>query len=106
MALSWSMDKIGPICRSVEDCALVFAAIHGPDGQDITVVDRPFVWNPAMNLNIAACFPGDSQVADAGTSFSLETAVGVQGFVTDAGTTYRSETGFNYIVNQRRSDSN
>src|SRR5712671_6747679 len=34
MALSWSMDKLGPICRSVEDCALVLSAIYGPDGKD------------------------------------------------------------------------
>jgi Asp-tRNA(Asn)/Glu-tRNA(Gln) amidotransferase A subunit family amidase len=45
MALAWSMDKIGPMCRSVEDCALVFAAIHGPDGHDPTVRDLPFSWN-------------------------------------------------------------
>jgi Asp-tRNA(Asn)/Glu-tRNA(Gln) amidotransferase A subunit family amidase len=44
MALSWSMDKIGPICRSVEDCALVFGAIHGFDGLDAAAVDRPFDW--------------------------------------------------------------
>lgn len=44
MALSWSMDKIGPIGRSVEDCALVFGAIHGADGLDPTAVDRPFHW--------------------------------------------------------------
>ncbi|RMH21304.1 MAG: amidase [Acidobacteria bacterium] len=44
MALSWSMDKIGPICRSVEDCALVFAHLHGRDGKDATTVDRPFAW--------------------------------------------------------------
>ena len=44
MALSWSMDKIGTMCRSVEDCALVFAAIHGADGIDTTAVDRPFRW--------------------------------------------------------------
>jgi len=44
MALSWSMDKLGPIARSIEDCALVFAAIEGPDGLDPTVVDRPFRW--------------------------------------------------------------
>ncbi len=44
MALSWSMDKIGPICRSVEDCALVFHAIHGSDGLDASVADRPFTW--------------------------------------------------------------
>ncbi len=34
MALSWTMDKIGPICRGVEDCAIVLNAIHGPDGHD------------------------------------------------------------------------
>jgi Asp-tRNA(Asn)/Glu-tRNA(Gln) amidotransferase A subunit family amidase len=38
------MDKIGPLARSVEDCALVFHAINGSDGFDHTVVDRPFDW--------------------------------------------------------------
>jgi Asp-tRNA(Asn)/Glu-tRNA(Gln) amidotransferase A subunit family amidase len=42
MALSWSMDKIGPICRTVEDCAIVFDAILGPDGEDQTLIDLPF----------------------------------------------------------------
>lgn len=42
MALSWSMDKIGPICRSVEDCVIVFDVIRGPDGEDPTTVDAPF----------------------------------------------------------------
>jgi Asp-tRNA(Asn)/Glu-tRNA(Gln) amidotransferase A subunit family amidase len=51
MALSWSMDKIGPICRSVEDCALVFEAIYGPDGKELSVVDLPFNWDPAADLN-------------------------------------------------------
>ena len=50
MALSWSMDKIGPICRSVEDCALVFEAIYGPDGNELAVVDLPFNWDPATDL--------------------------------------------------------
>jgi Asp-tRNA(Asn)/Glu-tRNA(Gln) amidotransferase A subunit family amidase len=50
MALSWSMDKIGPIGRSVEDCALVFNAIYGPDGLDSTVVDLPFNWQPDIRL--------------------------------------------------------
>ncbi|HEY1806275.1 MAG TPA: amidase [Terracidiphilus sp.] len=36
MALSWTMDKLGPICRSVEDCALVLDVIHGPDGKDLS----------------------------------------------------------------------
>ncbi|MEX2141095.1 MAG: amidase [Pirellulales bacterium] len=44
MSLAWSMDKIGPIARSVEDCALIFGAIHGYDGHDPTAVDRPFAW--------------------------------------------------------------
>jgi Asp-tRNA(Asn)/Glu-tRNA(Gln) amidotransferase A subunit family amidase len=50
MALAWSMDKIGPMCRSVEDCALVFAAIHGPDGHDPTVRDLPFSWNARADV--------------------------------------------------------
>jgi Asp-tRNA(Asn)/Glu-tRNA(Gln) amidotransferase A subunit family amidase len=49
MALAWSMDKIGPLCRSVEDCALVFAAIHGPDPEDPTTVAAPFEWQPALD---------------------------------------------------------
>lgn len=44
MSLAWSMDKLGPIARTVEDCALIFAAIHGADGQDVSAVDRPFEW--------------------------------------------------------------
>jgi Asp-tRNA(Asn)/Glu-tRNA(Gln) amidotransferase A subunit family amidase len=44
MTLAWSMDKLGPICRSVEDCALVFGAIHGHDGLDAAAVTRPFHW--------------------------------------------------------------
>ncbi len=44
MALSWTMDKLGPIARTVEDCALVFDAIHGTDGLDRAVQDRPFRW--------------------------------------------------------------
>lgn len=44
MALAWSMDKLGPIARSVEDCALVFGAIHGADGLDPSAVERPFSW--------------------------------------------------------------
>ncbi len=45
MALSWTMDKIGPICRSVEDCALVMSAIYGPDGHDRSVKDAAFNWD-------------------------------------------------------------
>lgn len=51
MALSWSMDKIGPICRTVEDCAIVFNAIQGPDGKDQTLYDVPFNYDPNIKLN-------------------------------------------------------
>jgi len=42
MVLCWSLDKIGPICRSAEDAAIVFAFIHGTDGKDAGAVKRPF----------------------------------------------------------------
>lgn len=45
MALSWTMDKIGPIARSAEDCALVMSAIHGQDGRDRSVQAACFNWN-------------------------------------------------------------
>ncbi|WP_162427772.1 amidase [Pontibacter pudoricolor] len=45
MALSWSMDKIGPITRSAEDAAIVFNAIYGPDGRDLSVYNAPFNYN-------------------------------------------------------------
>ena len=50
MALSWSMDKLGPMCRSVEDCALVFKAVHGADGLDPTAVDHPFAWDAELDF--------------------------------------------------------
>ncbi len=50
MALSWTMDKIGPICRTAEDCALVFDAIKGSDGKDNTLVDVPFNYNPKKDF--------------------------------------------------------
>ena len=51
MQLSWSMDKVGPICRTVEDCALVFDAIHGADGLDPTARDVAFDWDPNVRLS-------------------------------------------------------
>jgi len=50
MVLSWSMDKVGPLCRTVEDCALVFNAIHGADGKDPSTVTAPFQWERAPKL--------------------------------------------------------
>jgi Asp-tRNA(Asn)/Glu-tRNA(Gln) amidotransferase A subunit family amidase len=45
MALSWSMDKLGPITRSVEDCAIVFNAIQGPDPKDLSTIPARFNYN-------------------------------------------------------------
>jgi Asp-tRNA(Asn)/Glu-tRNA(Gln) amidotransferase A subunit family amidase len=46
MAAGWTLDKIGPICRTVEDCAVVLHAIAGPDGYDLSVPEGlPFAWD-------------------------------------------------------------
>ena len=49
MALSWTMDKLGPLCRSVEDCAIVLDAIYGPDGKDNTVIPADYHWNVRLS---------------------------------------------------------
>ena len=49
MALSWTMDKLGPICRAVEDTALVLNAIYGPDGQDRSVRNIAFNWDGSLD---------------------------------------------------------
>ncbi|MFS8086116.1 MAG: amidase, partial [Acidobacteriota bacterium] len=51
MGLSWTMDKIGPICRGVEDCAAALDAIYGPDDRDTTVGDAPFNWSAEVPLS-------------------------------------------------------
>ena len=77
MALSWSMDKLGPIARSVEDCALVFNAIHGADGRDPTARDAPFNWDsgrPLSDLRIGYFRRGfDSERATGHDRAALET---------------------------------
>jgi len=45
MALSWTMDRLGPICRYAEDCAIVMQTIARPDGRDMSVSDIPFNWD-------------------------------------------------------------
>ena len=50
MALSWSMDKIGPICRNAEDLAIVFNSIYGKDGIDQTLYEAPFNYQPQVDL--------------------------------------------------------
>ncbi len=51
MALSWTMDKIGPICRSAVDCAIVFDAIRGSDGNDYSVIDAAFHYTQKSSLS-------------------------------------------------------
>jgi Asp-tRNA(Asn)/Glu-tRNA(Gln) amidotransferase A subunit family amidase len=50
MALSWSMDKIGPMCHNAEDCAIVFNAIYGADGLDSHVVEAPFSYSSKTDI--------------------------------------------------------
>jgi Asp-tRNA(Asn)/Glu-tRNA(Gln) amidotransferase A subunit family amidase len=45
MALCWSLDKLGPICRAVDDTALVLAAINGFDARDEGSIEAPFGWD-------------------------------------------------------------
>lgn len=65
MALSWTMDKLGPIARTAEDCALILQVIQGPDGKDVTVQEAPFDWDPARPLSnlrvgyLKAAYEGD-----------------------------------------------
>jgi Asp-tRNA(Asn)/Glu-tRNA(Gln) amidotransferase A subunit family amidase len=53
MALSWSMDKVGPICRSAEECAIVFDAIRGedPSGTDQNLIEAGFQFSKITDLS-------------------------------------------------------
>ena len=50
MALSWTQDRLGPICRYAEDCAIVMQAIAKPDGRDMSVSDAPFNWDARLDI--------------------------------------------------------
>jgi Asp-tRNA(Asn)/Glu-tRNA(Gln) amidotransferase A subunit family amidase len=68
MALAYTMDKVGPMTRSAEDCALVFAAIHGSDNIDRAVKDVPFSWSaasPLAKLRIAYIEPQPQRTSQA-----------------------------------------
>ena len=47
MALCWTLDKLGPLCLTADDCGLVLEAIAGPDAQDPTASHRPYAYNAA-----------------------------------------------------------
>jgi Asp-tRNA(Asn)/Glu-tRNA(Gln) amidotransferase A subunit family amidase len=71
MALSWTTDKLGPICRSAEDAALVFNAIQGPDGYDKSVKEYPFNWN--ANLKPSQLRIGYFKVGQGNAPFTRRT---------------------------------
>jgi Asp-tRNA(Asn)/Glu-tRNA(Gln) amidotransferase A subunit family amidase len=50
MALSWTQDRLGPICRYAEDTAIVMQAIARPDGRDMSVSDVPFNWDARFDI--------------------------------------------------------
>jgi Asp-tRNA(Asn)/Glu-tRNA(Gln) amidotransferase A subunit family amidase len=50
MALSWTQDRLGPMCRYAEDCALVMSVISRPDNKDMSVMDLPFNWDAQMDI--------------------------------------------------------
>jgi Asp-tRNA(Asn)/Glu-tRNA(Gln) amidotransferase A subunit family amidase len=50
MALSWTLDRLGPICRYAEDTAIVMQAIAKPDGRDMSVTEVPFNWNAQFDI--------------------------------------------------------
>jgi Asp-tRNA(Asn)/Glu-tRNA(Gln) amidotransferase A subunit family amidase len=65
MVLAWTQDTVGPMCRSAEDCALVFDAVYGPDGRDNSVLDVPFNWDATGDVSqlrvgyLRSMFEGD-----------------------------------------------
>jgi len=76
MPLAWSFDKIGPLCRNVEDAAYVFAAIHGADGRDPTATTHPFAWPHQGELSeLRVGYTGDE---DDREELSLLRELGVQ----------------------------
>ena len=50
MALSWTQDRLGPMCRYAEDCAVVMSVIARPDGHDLSVSEMPFNWNSRLDI--------------------------------------------------------
>ena len=84
MALSWTMDKVGPICKTAEDCAIVFSVIHGADPRDPMSVDYPFTYRSAVDLKklkIGVVTPvgfkeGDDLAKDLGTAGTILRSLG------------------------------
>ena len=68
MTLSWTQDRLGPMCRYAEDCALVMSVIAKPDGKDLSVSEIPFNWNARLDvkkLRVGYLQDGFDEVRDA-----------------------------------------
>lgn len=84
MALSWTMDKVGPICKTAEDCAIVFSVLHGADLRDTMSVNYPFAYRSSIDLKklkIGVIAPsgykeGDDLAKDLGTAGTILTSLG------------------------------
>ena len=74
MALCWSLDKIGPICRSVLDTALVLKAINGSDPRDPCSIDQPLTFDPSQSANGLRLGYDPTAVTDAHDNAALEAA--------------------------------
>jgi len=77
MSLSWSMDKIGPLCRSAQDCEIVFSALYGKDLQDPSTNEAPFnqVKKAPSELKVAYLkkdIEGDTTISKANILAALE----------------------------------
>jgi Asp-tRNA(Asn)/Glu-tRNA(Gln) amidotransferase A subunit family amidase len=80
MALSWTQDRLGPICRYAEDCAIVMQAIAKPDGRDMSVSDIPFNWNAQLDvktLRVGYIQESFDELTNAAAKRNAEQALGV-----------------------------
>jgi Asp-tRNA(Asn)/Glu-tRNA(Gln) amidotransferase A subunit family amidase len=78
MALSWTQDRLGPMCRCAEDCALVMSVIARPDGRDLSVSEIPFNWNAHLDirkLRVGYLKDGFEEVRDAPAKAMNEKAI-------------------------------
>jgi len=113
MALSWTMDKLGPMARAVEDCAVVMSAIHGPDGQDRSALhNAAFNWDATLDVKslrigyVKADFEGDaaSRDHDAVVRRSREALKRNDPSLTDEEAAKRAETQWTNSQEQRKFD--
>ena len=78
MALSWTQDRLGPMCRYAEDCAVVMSVIAKPDGRDLSVSEVPFNWNAHLDihkLRVGYLKDGFEEVRDAAAKAMNEKAI-------------------------------